>query len=222
MTRGALHWQSSTSRPEICWPRRGRSLRKAAKGQPESTPVEPLLSGSAGVSPASKKERARRPRSQKPALTRLRAWSPCAATGPGAPPVAQIIHGSVVLLGGGLVPQGEGAEPLLPHWHTADGADIAERLGTSSSQGLSPQEASRRLMRGGANAMPSLQQRSELSILLGQFSGLPVALLAGAALVSVAIGGFLEAGALIAVGPPYGGLRVPTPRPGGAPRTRPR
>jgi P-type Ca2+ transporter type 2C len=47
--------------------------------------------------------------------------------------------------------------------------------------------------------MPSPRQRSELSILLGQFRGLPVALLAGAALVSVAIGRIMEAGAIIAV-----------------------
>src|SRR5712664_545779 len=44
MTRGGLHWPSSTSRPETCWPKRGRSLRKGAKGQPESTPVDLLLS----------------------------------------------------------------------------------------------------------------------------------------------------------------------------------
>src|SRR5882762_8800987 len=44
MTRGGLHWPSSTSRPETCWPKRGRSLRKGAKGQPESTPVDRLLS----------------------------------------------------------------------------------------------------------------------------------------------------------------------------------
>jgi P-type Ca2+ transporter type 2C len=117
----------------------------------------------------------------------------------GATSLDQIISRIAALLRGEVVPASDEAEPLLPHWHTADGADIAARLGTSSSQGLSPQEASRRLMRGGANAMPSLQQRSELSILLGQFSGLPVALLAGAALVSVAIGGFLEAGAIMAV-----------------------
>src|SRR5258708_607687 len=139
----------------------------------------------------------------------------------GATSLDQIISRIAALLRGEIVPAGAEAEPLLPHWHTADGADIAERLGTSSSQGLSPQEASRRLMRGGANAMPSLQQRSELSILLGQFSGLPVALLAGAALVSVAIGGFLEAGALMALVALYGGLRVANPKRGGGPAPPP-
>jgi P-type Ca2+ transporter type 2C len=130
----------------------------------------------------------------------------------GATSLDQIISRIAALLRGEIVPSSDEAEPLLPHWHTADGADIAERLGTSSSQGLSPQEASRRLTRGGANAMPSLRQRSELSILLGQFSGLPVALLAGAALVSVAIGGFLEAGAIMAVVALNGGIGFATER----------
>ena len=124
----------------------------------------------------------------------------------------QIISRIAALLRGEIVPASDEAEPLLPHWHTADGAAIAERLGTSSSRGLSPQEASRRLMRAGANAMPSLRQRSDLSILLGQFSGLPVALLAGAALVSVAIGGVLEAGAIMAVVALNGGIGFATER----------
>src|SRR5258707_13210232 len=87
----------------------------------------------------------------------------------GATSLDQIISRIAALLRGEIVPTSDEAEPLLPHWHTADGADIAERLGTSSSHGLSPQEASRRLMRGGANAMPALQQGSELRILLGRF-----------------------------------------------------
>src|SRR6266566_375683 len=124
----------------------------------------------------------------------------------------QIVSRIAALLRGEIVPASDEAEPLLPHWHTADGVDIAERLATSSSQGLSPEEASRRLMRGGVNAMPSLQQRSELSMLLGQFGGLPVALLAGAALVSVAIGGFIEAGAIMAVVALNGGIGFVTER----------
>src|SRR5882672_10248203 len=51
MTRGGLHWPSSTSRPETCWPKRGRSLRKGAKGQPESTPVDLLLSSVCTIRP---------------------------------------------------------------------------------------------------------------------------------------------------------------------------
>src|SRR5260370_443225 len=52
----------------------------------------------------------------------------------------QIISRIAALLRGEIVPASDEAEPSLPHWHTADGADIASRLATSSSQGLSPEE----------------------------------------------------------------------------------
>src|SRR6266478_7200063 len=59
----------------------------------------------------------------------------------------QIISRIAALLRGEIVPPSDETEPLLPHWHTADGAAVAARLGTSSSRGLTPEEASRRLMR---------------------------------------------------------------------------
>ncbi len=91
-------------------------------------------------------------------------------------------------------------------WHAAKAADAATRLGTSLSCGLSSEEAGRRLASGGANVITSLAQRSELSILLGQFQSLPVALLAVAAVVSVATGGMFEAGAIMAVIALNGGI----------------
>jgi P-type Ca2+ transporter type 2C len=124
----------------------------------------------------------------------------------------QLVSRIAALLRGEIVPASDEEDPSLPHWHTADAADVAKRLGTSASHGLSPEEASRRLMHGGANAMASLPQRSELSILVGQFGGLPVALLAGAALVSVAIGSFIEAGAIMAVVVLNGGIGFVTER----------
>jgi P-type Ca2+ transporter type 2C len=111
----------------------------------------------------------------------------------------QLISRIAALLRGEIVPASDEAESLQQHWHTSDRAGIASRLATCVSQGLSTEEAGRRLARCGANAMPSLRQRSDLSILLSQFGGLPVALLASAAAVSVAIGGFIEAGAIMAV-----------------------
>jgi P-type Ca2+ transporter type 2C len=130
----------------------------------------------------------------------------------GATSLDQIISRIAGLLRGEIVPASDEAEPSLQRWHTAEGADIASRLGTCVSQGLSTEEASCRLARGGVNAMPSLRQRSELSILLSQFRGLPVALLAGAAVVSVAIGGFMEAGAILAVVALNGGIGFATER----------
>src|SRR6266849_10507769 len=211
MTRGGLHWPSSTSRPETCWPKRGRNSRKGARGQPESTPVDLVLSSVRTISPRpisagmiagaelaesasadhhnepTEADRtgifvsivpvhtavAGRARLQiaglrgAPELAKLIELgltgfggvddvSASALTGnvtvcyAGATSLDQIISRIAALLRGEIVPAGDEAEPLLQHWHTADGADIASRLGTSSSQGLSPEEASRRLIRGGA------------------------------------------------------------------------
>lgn len=124
----------------------------------------------------------------------------------------QIVSRIAALLRGDIVPAGDETESLLKHWHTADESDVAAGLGTEISLGLSSEEASRRLMRGGANVMPSPRQRSELSILLGQFRGLPVALLAGAALVSVAVGSLVEAAAIMAVVALNGGIGFVTER----------
>jgi Ca2+-transporting ATPase len=124
----------------------------------------------------------------------------------------QIVSRIAALLRGDIAPAGDETESRLQHWHTADGADIAAGFGTNMLRGLSSGEASRRLARCGANAMPSPRERSELSILLGQFSGLPVALLAGAALVSVAIGSLVEAGAIMAVVAFNGGIGFVTER----------
>jgi Ca2+-transporting ATPase len=124
----------------------------------------------------------------------------------------QIVSRMAALLRGDIAPAGDETESSMQHWHTADAADIAAGLGTNMSRGLSSEEAGRRLMRGGANVMPSSPQRSELSILLGQFRGLPVALLAGAALVSVAVGSVVEAGAIMAVVVLNGGIGFVTER----------
>jgi Ca2+-transporting ATPase len=122
-----------------------------------------------------------------------------------------IISRIAALLRGEIVPASDEAEASAQQWHVADVAEIATRLGTPP-QGLSSEDAARRRLREGANAMPSVRQRSELSILLGQFSGLPVALLAGAALVSIAVGGFIEAGAIMAVVALNGGIGFATER----------
>jgi P-type Ca2+ transporter type 2C len=122
-----------------------------------------------------------------------------------------IISRIAALLRGEIVPANDEAEASSQTWHTADVAEVASRLGTPP-QGLSSEDAAGRLVHEGANAMPSVRQRSELSILLGQFSGLPVALLAGAALVSIAVGGFIEAGAIMAVVALNGGIGFVTER----------
>lgn len=125
---------------------------------------------------------------------------------------AHILSRIAALLRGEVVPAGDETEFSPQHWHAAEGESVAAGLCTSVLRGLSSEEAGRRLTRGGANVMPSPQQRSDLSILLGQFSGLPVALLAGAAAVSVALGSLVEAGAIMAVVAMNGGIGFVTER----------
>jgi Ca2+-transporting ATPase len=79
------------------------------------------------------------------------------------------------------------------------GGQIAVELGTSPDSGLSEADAAARLARVGRNALPALPGRSGLAILLGQFQNPPVLLLAGAAAISIATGGLLEAAAIAAV-----------------------
>jgi Ca2+-transporting ATPase len=123
-----------------------------------------------------------------------------------------IISRIAALLRGDIAPAGDDTDSQLQHWHTVNGADIAAELSANPLRGLSSEEAGRRLTRAGANVMPSPRERSELSILLGQFRGLPVALLAGAAVVSLAIGSILEAGAIMAVVALNGGIGFVTER----------
>lgn len=86
------------------------------------------------------------------------------------------------------------------HWHAMSFARAAEELQTSSAEGLSNAEAQRRLATHGRNSLAALVGRSNASILVDQFKSLPVALLAVAAVVSLATGGAaLEAGAIFAV-----------------------
>jgi Ca2+-transporting ATPase len=101
------------------------------------------------------------------------------------------------LLRGEITPSVEDASQRL--WYAMEAETVASELGTSCSDGLSMRRAAERLASGGANIIPPLSQRSELRILLGQFQSLPVALLAGVAVLSLATGTLLETGVIAAV-----------------------
>jgi P-type Ca2+ transporter type 2C len=90
-------------------------------------------------------------------------------------------------------------DPAERKWHAMEAGAVASELGSSCSDGLSSARAMERLAEGLGNSIPLLHQRSELSILLDQFQSMPVALLAGVAVVSVLTGTLLEAGAIVAV-----------------------
>jgi hypothetical protein len=75
----------------------------------------------------------------------------------------------------------EGGSDASPYpWHSMELAEVAQVLGTSQERGLSNKEGNRRLLSDGANSIPSLRSRSDWSMFIEQFQGLPVALLAGA------------------------------------------
>jgi P-type Ca2+ transporter type 2C len=91
-------------------------------------------------------------------------------------------------------PGGEG-----PEWHACGAAEVAASFGTCTETGLTPEEAQARLVVHGANALPRPPVRSSLDVLWDQFRNLPTVLLAGAAVVSLATGGALEAVAILGV-----------------------
>ncbi|MEZ0167988.1 cation-translocating P-type ATPase [Microvirga sp. TS319] len=90
-------------------------------------------------------------------------------------------------------------KPQSTAWHERALEHVLSVLGSSEDRGLTDTEARNRLASNGPNALPPLPERSNLSILIAQFESLPIALLAGAAAVSVITGGVLEAAAILGV-----------------------
>jgi P-type Ca2+ transporter type 2C len=84
-------------------------------------------------------------------------------------------------------------------WHLIDKKFVLAAVNSSSVHGLSAEAAGKSLARHGCNLVPEPEPRSKLAILLGQFNSLPVALLAGAAVLSIATGGLVDAAVILAV-----------------------
>ncbi len=81
----------------------------------------------------------------------------------------------------------------IEDWHTIEADSIIESLNSSKTLGLSSESASEKLLRYGQNLLPESATRSELSIFIEQFKSPPVALLTAAAVVSTAMGGWVDA-----------------------------
>src|SRR5215831_17773105 len=84
-------------------------------------------------------------------------------------------------------------------WHTLTAAEVARSLNDSLAVGLSTEEAERRLQTAGANRLPAPQPKSAFEIVWEQVGLLPVLLLGGAAVVSIATGGLVDGAAILAV-----------------------
>jgi Ca2+-transporting ATPase len=94
---------------------------------------------------------------------------------------------------------GNGHRPSGAAWHTMTAADVVARLSTSSEVGLSSEDAVARLATLGANRLPMPLPKSPFDIIAGHITSLPVLLLGGAAVLSIASGAALDAAVILAV-----------------------
>ncbi len=84
-------------------------------------------------------------------------------------------------------------------WHTLTIETAFERLRADVVQGLTREEAKRRLEQHGPNALPQARQRTAIEILLSQFRSLIVVLLIAATAIAFAMGDSLEGIAIVIV-----------------------
>lgn len=84
-------------------------------------------------------------------------------------------------------------------WYAQPLADLTAALQTDALQGLSSQEAARRLQQWGPNILQQGRGVSLLSLLLRQFQSLVIWVLIGAAVVSMALGEVIDGSAILAI-----------------------
>lgn len=109
-----------------------------------------------------------------------------------------IINYLAALLRGEIIAPGEMPD-AGPEWHTLSPKQSCFKLEASADAGLPGDEALRRLASNGPNILENIQPRSRASILADQIQSLPVAMLLGAASVSILTGGAFEAAVILAV-----------------------
>lgn len=78
-------------------------------------------------------------------------------------------------------------------WHLMAVDQVLEHFNTSGDQGLAQQTAVEQLARYGPNQLPETRPRSALSMLMEQVTTVPVALLSGAAVLSIVTSGWIDA-----------------------------
>jgi Ca2+-transporting ATPase len=84
-------------------------------------------------------------------------------------------------------------------WHTRGASEVIQALNGSPAVGLSRDEAERRLLASGPNRLPAPQPKSAFEIIQAQIGSLPMLLLGGAAVFSIATGGVVDGAAILAV-----------------------
>ncbi|PIZ90972.1 hypothetical protein COX86_02145, partial [Candidatus Micrarchaeota archaeon CG_4_10_14_0_2_um_filter_60_11] len=81
-------------------------------------------------------------------------------------------------------------------WHHAQTAAKVLKEQESGANGLTEEEASRRLEKHGKNALKEAPRESPLTMFLGQFKDFMILLLLAAAAVSAALGETIDAAAI--------------------------
>lgn len=84
-------------------------------------------------------------------------------------------------------------------WYQRSVQDTLEQLGTSADQGLSQATVAQRLRQIGPNELVERGGRTRLQILVEQFANILTLILLGAAMVSVALGEWVEAVVIVAI-----------------------
>lgn len=84
-------------------------------------------------------------------------------------------------------------------WHTLTSEATAELLEVDGAKGLTQAEAKSRLAKSGPNTLPRAKQQTTFEILWSQFRSLIVLLLVAATAIAIAMGDYIEAGAILVV-----------------------
>ena len=84
-------------------------------------------------------------------------------------------------------------------WHTLDDATVLTEFGTNVQSGLSKESVIAQQSKYGLNRLTEARRRSDFSIFIEQFQSAPVALLAGASVLSLATGGLVDAIVILGV-----------------------
>jgi len=92
-----------------------------------------------------------------------------------------------------------GEEQRVHPWHTLEAGQVQALLEVPAGEGLTPLEAGARLLRYRENVLPRIRRRSDLAMFVDQFKELPVLLLAGSTVLSMATGGVADGFVILGV-----------------------
>lgn len=90
-------------------------------------------------------------------------------------------------------------EDVQVSWHSVDNEEILMRLGTRFEEGLSTEEAQKRLVQYGPNQLDEGKRTTFLQMVIRQLNNFVVILLIVAALISAYLGEWVDASAIIAI-----------------------